>query len=140
MSQRHNCSRMTARAIRSTPVIEGVDDGLTVFDWVVVLSFGFAGQAVSDPSQSRSSRARSDASRRCGTCVRRRAAAGLHADPEDEVTSFAAIAGRELARLTVECASLLILDGIRTGAAQGKRIVARLHVTAARSPRDSVFG
>jgi len=41
---------MTARAIRSTPVIEGVDDGLTVFDWVVmVLSVGFAGQAVSDP-------------------------------------------------------------------------------------------
>lgn len=49
MSRRCNCSRMTCRAIRSTPVIEGVDDGFTVFDWVVVLSVGFAGQAVSDP-------------------------------------------------------------------------------------------
>ena len=76
MSRRCNCSRMTARAIRSTPVIEGVDDGFTVFDWVVVLSVGSAGQAVWILSQSRSSRARSDASRRCGTCVRRRSAAG----------------------------------------------------------------
>ena len=41
---------MTCRAVRNTPVIEGVDDGFTVFAWVVmVLSVGFAGQAVSDP-------------------------------------------------------------------------------------------
>ena len=39
-------------------VIEGVNDGFTVLDWVVVvLSVGFAGQAVWILSQSRSSRA-----------------------------------------------------------------------------------